>query len=767
MHDRPLLLLRDASIAAVVSVLSVMVLVPVDGTLPGVDLDLSWRYTLADATARHIPFGRDMVFTLGPLSSIYTRFFLPDQRLVFTVLKVVLVLAFAFGTVAVSRRALRWVALALPLLLANLRMDDPFFLMAPWIIVPLATASWRHHRWQVPSLVALSVVLGPLVLVKGTIAIPLAISIGAAALALSRRTRLGALALPCAAMASAVVAWVAMGQQLLDLPYYFSRGTSVAAGYTDAMSLSGNPREIRVFLAGAAVLLLSQIVPRRAPVMPAIAGAVILFVAFKAGFVRHDGHASIAGGTLALLGFLLFLCRGTPAAGVGLLASLAAWLMIGVHYWPIDSASSWSQLTMALRKATVELKAEAGDVDAFRRRFEHAKARIADMANLAPTTGTVDLYPNSQVLLLASNRNYDPRPVMQSYSAYTPELASLNANHLEGSHAPNTVFFRIEPVDGRYPAMEDGPSWPALLAQYRFRSFSQLYAVLDRVEGAAAGTVDPPVASGIRAFGETIAVPGDIPFVWVKMQFHPTRLGRLISMVFKRPLLQMDVITADGQTKTFRLVAGMTSAGFLLSPTVTSAHDFVALRSTDRDALAGQRVTSVVVRQEGGGELWGRNFDLQFAALRIPADPAVDAMILGHLEDGPPAGELPVAGECVIDMVGGTPAIRAPITVTGKTVMVTGWGFVSPASEGRDGGNLRLALTPDNGTTAYASAERHARSDVDAHFHLVRPTRAGFVARVNLSSIDGRATLRVVQDSPSGPAVCSQVAIARPVASPQ
>ena len=155
--------------------------------------------------------------------------------------------------------------------------------------------------------------------------------------------------------------------------------------------------------------------------------------------------------------------------------------------------------------------------------------------------------------------------------------------------------------------------------------------------------------------------------------------------------------------------------------------------------------------------LWGASFAVEFAPLRIPTDPAVDDVVLGHLDDGPPVNGLPTAGECTIDTVGSTPATDTPITVTGRTVTVTGWGFVSAPAEGYDGGNLRLAVTPDGGATVYAKADRQPRPDVDTYLHVPKPTRAGYTAQVNLSGVEGPTTLRVVQDTPSGLAVCGNI----------
>jgi hypothetical protein len=43
--------------------------------------------------------------------------------------------------------------------------------------------------------------------------------------------------------------------------------------------------------------------------------------------------------------------------------------------------------------------------------------------------GNADVYPLSQTAVLASGLTCQPRPVFQSYSAYTPKLAEMNAAH--------------------------------------------------------------------------------------------------------------------------------------------------------------------------------------------------------------------------------------------------------------------------------------------------------------------------------------------------
>ena len=50
--------------------------------------------------------------------------------------------------------------------------------------------------------------------------------------------------------------------------------------------------------------------------------------------------------------------------------------------------------------------------------------------------GTSDIYSYEQTALIASGNTWDPRPVIQSYSAYGPSLARMNREHLEARRLP-------------------------------------------------------------------------------------------------------------------------------------------------------------------------------------------------------------------------------------------------------------------------------------------------------------------------------------------
>ena len=53
------------------------------------------------------------------------------------------------------------------------------------------------------------------------------------------------------------------------------------------------------------------------------------------------------------------------------------------------------------------------------------------------------------------------------------ELAELNAACLRSSQAASNILFGVEPIDGRFPSLEDGHSWPELLTRYDIKGTNE------------------------------------------------------------------------------------------------------------------------------------------------------------------------------------------------------------------------------------------------------------------------------------------------------
>jgi hypothetical protein len=83
--------------------------------------------------------------------------------------------------------------------------------------------------------------------------------------------------------------------------------------------------------------------------------------------------------------------------------------------------------------------------------------------------------------------SWRPLPVIQSYSAYTPQLDLLNARALSGPHAPAMILRRrgavagsIDSIDERFPGWESPAAMRAMLCNYRALRTTTRWQLLER-----------------------------------------------------------------------------------------------------------------------------------------------------------------------------------------------------------------------------------------------------------------------------------------------
>jgi len=218
---------------------------------------------------------------------------------------------------------------------------------------------------------------------------------------------------------------------------------------------------------------------------------------------------------------------------------------------------------------------------------------------LPPIEGDADLYSYDQTILFAHTLPYQPRPVIQSYSAYTPELAEINAAHLRTARAASNILFAIQPIDDRFPSLDDGRSWPELLTLYDLKGASddkRTFLLLSRAAAAREFHLIPLQNTSAR-FGEPVTLPAATNGpVWVEIEIKKSLAGTVVSTLYKPPVLMLTVSLRDHGQQDFRLIPAMARGGFLLSPVIGDNRAFAALASADgqRD-LAGREVMSMTV----------------------------------------------------------------------------------------------------------------------------------------------------------------------------
>jgi hypothetical protein len=558
--------------------------------------------------------------------------------------------------------------------------------------------------------------------------------------------------------ASLVAGWLAAGQALQNLPNYFVAQSPIISGYTDAMSLDGDWVDIAVYACCGALLIWSVWAmknPQRWLLM--MASSLFVFLCFKAGFVRHDDHSTVAAFGLLFLAYLCAVSEPGWRSGAVLVVAGFSWVVILPEARKPDSAFIFSKFSRTVNVSLAGVLVRMRDSHELEAQFARANLKIRETFPLPKTDRTADLYPTDLSVLFANAGNWSPRPVLQSYSAYTPDLALRNAEHLRRAGA-SRVFFAVAPIDSRYPAIDDGVSWLSLLGEYQPSQFASGYLVLERVSSARPIELGAVLNQSEVSLGESTAVPQiDFP-IFVKITVRPSALGRLATVVFKSPQLYLVAEYPGGEKRSYRYIAGMGESGFVLSPTISTAAEFAMLRTPNwKSYLSDRRPVRIGIFGGSGARMaWQESYEVKFFRIDVPVDEKAEKVVFPTPQRMASIAGLPVSSDCYFDVIDGSKVNAQPVRVTQPLLRVGGWAAVS-AAKGIANERLSVALISSDGSAIlFPLPMKLERQDLVRAFGHRQLLMAGFEGIVNTLQAQLPGELRLVQHLGSDTYVCDK-----------
>jgi hypothetical protein len=645
-------------------------------------IDQAWVFAINEAVARHLRFGKEIIFPFGPYASIYTRSFNPatDRFMVFGSLLVGLSYAV---TMLYLSRGHPYIILILMLSLATFPSRDALLLSYPFILVVCVLKRAHFDNpgeksplrwWQILAAMLTFSALGLLPLIKISLLVPVSVSVAILALLAYRFPLKQAIPLLCIPILATITCWVITGQSLSDLPAFLRGAMLLTSGYTSAMSTPflGWPSMIGYgfvisYLVVSALIYLSLIRSTQLTVsskwLLGLLCAWFLLVAFKHGFVRGD-HEAIAFNSLLiflltirclytdkyLVGSLLFIsvivvgiyCRHDPILvrevrekfGVGTVAGgshrkqLLAF--ISEKATGVVSRSTYESTLDTYMTAWEGLHLRLTDSKGLQARFVGAMADIRSEYAVPALKGTTDIYTYEQSVLLASTNEWSPRPIFQSYSAYTAALARLNEQHLRGANAPDWVLFDLLAIDARLPSMEDGLSWPAILDNYTFVSFDGEFVLLRKnAVTEIKSDLDALYTQSCKT-GGIVGLPEMREPLYAEIDLRPTWMGKLLIALFKPPQVNIVLNLRNGDTFSYGTVPEILRTGFILSPLVRTTEQFAALAAGNRRFLDESQVGSILIAPSYGGRfVWSDTYTLTLKTYHGPPTGGSDEAVVG------------------------------------------------------------------------------------------------------------------------------------------
>ena len=224
-----------------------------------------------------------------------------------------------------------------------------------------------------------------------------------------------------------------------------------------------------------------------------------------------------------------------------------------------------------------------GQWTSLRASYEHQLEKEKQQFDLPRTRevigqAPIDVLGYEQAIALYNGFTYRPRPVFQSYSAYTPYLARLNDDFYRSSRAPDYALLKLQTIDNRFPTLDDSLLLRSFMHRYDYVHTERGFQLWKRRSQPL------PEGSELPGFlrSETVKLNQPLQLgeltnkrLWATLQYKPSLLGRLRNVVYKPPIVNLAIEDTQGRRSTFRLPLPQAATGFILNPLIEDSADYL------------------------------------------------------------------------------------------------------------------------------------------------------------------------------------------------
>ncbi|MBW1697369.1 MAG: hypothetical protein JRK26_11285 [Deltaproteobacteria bacterium] len=566
---------------------------------PCAALDSSWRGVLTYAYSQGLQYGKDVIFTYGPLSV-----FLVGQEVFFgyfwgpwawgawfygsfTLLFFLLIRPLATW--------LKVLSVCLMLLFGTVIIDAQyFFFLCATVLYVISHFDRQRERGRFDGAIlgVLGATFGFILLTKFSYLVLgafLAFTLGLDLLCRKSLTYLAWFFIPM--MAVLVGGYAGSGQSWDALPGFLRGSWEIATGYGKAMMLFENKK---MFVCGAALILVNALFALHyyranggflmaSPFL--LAHLVSVFICWKAGFTRADSHVII------FFAFNIFL--GPLVVYMGSLGytdmrfSIAVCLMLvvlGVAGLSMNRATDdwrhWFQKVFGRIRTNILVCMNLdAQVNRLVKAYEQKREELS-LPGVMETVGgeILDVFGYEQNYAILNGFQFVPRPVFHSYSAYSPRLLEKNLNfYIEKT--PKWVLFKLQTIDNRFPTLDDSLVLKRLLYDYKPVLEEKDFTLLQvQPFGADQNTGSQLVYETAVGFGESIPITGMGKHpLWAEIVIERSLLGKLVNFLYKCPEIEIEVGLGLGTYRRYRFIPEMGKAGFWLHPLLEDRDDVMDL----------------------------------------------------------------------------------------------------------------------------------------------------------------------------------------------
>ena len=159
---------------------------------------------------------------------------------------------------------------------------------------------------------------------------------------------------------------------------------------------------------------------------------------------------------------------------------------------------------------------------------------------------SVDFLGSNISFIYFNNLNYNPRPIFQSYSAYSKELINLNISKYESLTAPNFILHEFEKIGNRVPYWNEPKTYLSVLKNYTIedsvifdkRQESLLLFKKNKFKKELQSTL---LVDKVIYCNENIDLPKSEGVIFLELKYNYTFLGKIRRLLFQPSIAQIQI----------------------------------------------------------------------------------------------------------------------------------------------------------------------------------------------------------------------------------
>ena len=576
-------------------------------SFPGADVDSSWMIALNLAVSNGFIFGKNFIFTYGPLGFLYTHIgleipygyvwiFLFDLSIISAILFIIntvvkeynSILAYGLVIIIVYHLAYaittnRILVIVIFFLLQNIKKTNfcsldvaSLFLVIQFFIKPSAA-------------IFLSVIF----------------TIATFYIAIFKANK-WAFAYPFGLALLIILLSIVLN---VNITGYLSSAIELSTTYSDTMNLLEFTKlRTALFLLFAVSVILTFFTISLITIFKArnldtilISGIVLLciYYLFKHGYVRSDGghlcsfwstvlcivfiflyHTYDLSDKLSRILYIFILFIFIPAF------SYLSKFVGGRYSFPFPMISYINELYTPLLKNT-----------SYKSTIE--STNLPDSIHKIIGCNTIDVMPWDIAIIYYNGLNYHPRPVIQSY---VTSLNVLNGNHYKSLDASEFILFNNGSGDDRHPFWDESLAKQVLISKYEpFGSLFTRNGTLDTLfllkkRKTPLNLKEQIITDTSFIFNAKYSIPKTDDLIYLSAEIEYSNWGKLLKHLYQPPIIYIRLFYDDGSSGKFRLILPEIEHGVVINKKlITNIDAYLLFKYQGR---RNESITSFIILSE-------------------------------------------------------------------------------------------------------------------------------------------------------------------------